>query len=255
MKPSLLIDDHDGATMITNYHRPQTLEQGMALISRTKPRTLPLGGGTSLSHRQPESVEVVDLQALGLNQINKTGNNLEIGATATIQQLIEYDGLPAALLPALKLEAPLNIRNAASIAGTLVTSDGRSTLATIMMALDAKLIIQPDAQELSVGSLLPLRTSLLQGKLITTIIIPVNVKVAFDYISRTPSDKPIVCATLVRWSSGRTRLSLGGMEKYQSWQWMVLKPTALKQQPATLLIMQVTVGQVLNIGRISQKYW
>ena len=37
-----------------------------------------------------------------------------------------------------------------------------------------------------------------------------NIKVAFQYISRTPSDKPIVCMALTKWPSGRTRLAVGG---------------------------------------------
>jgi CO/xanthine dehydrogenase FAD-binding subunit len=49
--------------------------------------------------------------------------------------------------------------------------------------------------------------------LITSISVPLNVKLAFDYVSRTPADKPIVCAALAQWSSGRTRLVLGGYGK------------------------------------------
>jgi putative selenate reductase FAD-binding subunit len=199
--------------MITTYHRPQTLEEVIALISRPDTRTLPLGGGTFLSHLQAEPVEVVDLQALGLNQIKKNGNNLEMGATTTLQQLIENPNFPNAFQAALKLEAPLNIRNAATVAGTLVVSEGRSTFATIMLALDAKIIFQPDDQELLIGTFLPLRKNLLRGKVITKIVIPLHIKVAFQYISRTPSDKPIVCMALTRWPSGRTRLAVGGYGK------------------------------------------
>ncbi len=199
--------------MITTYHRPQTLEEVIALISRPHTRTLPLGGGTLLSHLQAEPVEVVDLQALGLNQNKKNGNNLEMGATTTLQQLLESPDFPNAFQPALKLEAPLNIRNAATVAGTLVVSEGRSTFATIILALDAKIIIQPNDQELLIGSLLPLRENLLRGKVITKIVMPLNIKVAFHYVSRTPSDKPIVCMALVRWPSGRTRLAVGGYGK------------------------------------------
>ena len=199
--------------MITNYHRPKTLEQAITLIARPNIKTLPMGGGTLLSHSQPELVEVVDLQALGLNQIEKTGISLEIGATTTLQQLLEDKDFPNALQPALKLEAPLNIRNAATIAGTLVVSDGRSTFTTAMLALDVKCIIQPNDQEFLIGNLLPLRESLLQGKLITKIIIPLNTGIAFHFVARTPSDKPIVCVALARWSSGRTRLALGGYGK------------------------------------------
>ena len=196
--------------MITTYHRPRTLEQALALISRPNPRTLPLGGGTFLSHSNPETYEVVDLQSLGINKIQKSGNNLEIGATATLQNLLENEDFPVNLRSALKLEAPLNIRNTASIAGTIAVSDGRSPFNLILLALDAKIIIQPDDQEFLIGNLLPLRETLLQRKIITKIIIPINLKVAFEYIARTPADKPIVSSAVAIWPSGRTRVSLGG---------------------------------------------
>ena len=55
--------------MIAKYHRPQTLDEALALLSQ--PNTFPLGGGTLLSHPKTDSVEVVDLQALGLNSLRK----------------------------------------------------------------------------------------------------------------------------------------------------------------------------------------
>jgi CO/xanthine dehydrogenase FAD-binding subunit len=58
-----------------------------------------------------------------------------------------------------------------------------------------------------------LRSENLQGKLITAITIPLNVKLAFESVARTPADKPIVCAALASWPSGRTRLALGGYSK------------------------------------------
>ena len=197
--------------MITAYHRPKTLQETLDLIKH--PNTLPLGGGTLLSGLKTASVEVVDLQILSLNAIHKKGNNLEIGATATLQELLENEHIPEALKIALKLEASLNIRNAATVAGTLVTADGRSTFATCMMALDAKLSIQPGDEGIEIGNFLPLRDDSLSGKLITAISIPLNLKLAFEYVARTPADKPIVCAALAQWPSGRTRLALGGYGK------------------------------------------
>ena len=78
--------------MIIAYHRPQTLSEALTLLSQ--PNTFPLGGGTLLSHPQSDSVEVVDLQALGLNSLKKSGNNLEIGATVTLQQLLDDSNCP-----------------------------------------------------------------------------------------------------------------------------------------------------------------
>src|SRR5215211_3846922 len=126
--------------MITTYHRPKTLEE--ALILLTQPDRIPLGGGTLLSKPTADPVEVVDLQSLHLDSLKKNGNNLEIGAAVTLQNLLESQYCPHRLKPALKLEAPLNVRNAATIAGTLVACDGRSTFATSLLALDAKLEIK-----------------------------------------------------------------------------------------------------------------
>jgi len=194
--------------MITEYHRPETLDEALKILSQ--PNTFPLGGGTLLSHSKTDSVEVVDLQSLGLNSLKKSGNNLEIGATATLQQLLEDVNCPEALKSALKLEAPLSLRNAATVAGTIVACDGRSTFVTSLLAMDAKLtILNPKSEIVNLGDFIPLRP---RG-LITSITIPLNIKFAFDYVSRTPADKPIVCIALAQWQSGRTRLAVGGYGK------------------------------------------
>jgi probable selenate reductase FAD-binding subunit len=193
--------------MITTYQRPKTLDEALTFLAQTN--TVPLGGGTLLSHPTTDSVEVIDLQSLGLDSIKKNGNNLEIGATATLQALLENENCPESLKQAIKLEAPLNIRNTATIAGTIVASDGRSTFATSLLALDAKMSIAQKSDTINLGDFLPLRA---RG-LITSITIPLNVKFAFEFVSRTPADKPIVCAALAQWNSGRTRLTLGGYGK------------------------------------------
>ncbi len=69
---------------------------------------------------------------------------------------------------------------------------------------------QRETSIIRLGDLLPLRNKLLPGKLITRIEIPLNIKLAFETVARTPADKPIVCAALAQWPSGRTRLALGG---------------------------------------------
>jgi len=199
--------------MITNYHRPKTLDEALTLLSQ--PGVVPLGGGTLLSKGMSESIQVVDLQLLKMDSIKQSGNNLEIGSTATLQTLLESDNCPAALRKAIKLEAPLNIRNTATLAGTLISCDGRSPLAVILLALDAKVdqvaLVKSKIKRnsLSIGDFLPLRPK----ELITSVTIPLNINLAFEYVSKTPSDKPMVCAAVAQWNSGRTRLSLGGYGK------------------------------------------
>jgi len=197
--------------MITDYFRPESLSEALEYLKKTD--ALPLGGGTLLSTLKSASVKAVDLQALDLNTIHIKGNSLEIGATATLQQLLECEHISGALKTALKIEAPLNVRNTATVAGTLVAADGRSTFTSALLALDAKLIFAPNDEELEIGNFLPLRPGNLRGKLITAITIPLNAKITFESVARTPADKPIVCAALASWPSGRTRLVLGGYGK------------------------------------------
>ncbi len=195
--------------MIIQYHRPSTLEEAFKLLSQ--PDTYPLGGGTILSKVKDKSFAVVDLQGLGFNQIRKVGNKLEIGATVTLNQLLESPHSPPGLAEALRLETPLNLRNMGTVAGTLVTCDGRSPFATGMLALDAKLVIEgPSASTMGLGDFLPIRSIPLAGSLITRVEIPLTANFAFESVARTPLDRPIVCAALAQWPSGRTRLALGG---------------------------------------------
>ena len=204
--------------MITTYHRPQTLDEALALLAG--PNTVPLGGGTLLSRPTGDPVSAVDLQALGLDSLRVKGNPstssgqaLEIGATVTLQQLLESEYCPPALKTALKLEAPLNLRNSGTVAGAVVTCDGRSTFACALLALDAKVtVISKQSSVISVGEFLPLRP---RG-LITQIVIPLHARFAFEYVARTPSDKPIVCAALAQWTGGRARLAVGGWGKSPS---------------------------------------
>ncbi len=203
--------------MIIEYHRPQSIDAALALLARSDPPTVALGGGTFLNRPSLDRFAAVDLQALGLNKIRKAGKNLEIGATVTLQALQEAPGLPAALARTLGLEANYNLRQVATLAGTLVACDGRSAFATAMLALDAVLTLLPGDETVSLGNFLPMRSGIseerrapLQGKLITKVVVPLAPSLAFESVARTPADLPIVCVALARWPSGRTRLALGG---------------------------------------------
>jgi len=199
--------------MIVEYHRPTNISDALILLARKQPLSYPLGGGTVLNRGVDGQIAVVDLQALGLGKISKKGNLLQIGATVTLQGLLEIKGLPGDIYKAIEKEATYNLRQMATIAGTLVTASGRSPLATTLLALDAhielyELDVKP--RQIKFGDLLPVRSETIFAKLITMISIPLNVHFAYEYISRTPADLPIVCAAVVQWDSGRTRLALGG---------------------------------------------
>lgn len=204
--------------MIIEYHRPQKIEEALQLLARQQPVTVPLGGGTALNRPSDVPLAVVDLQALGLGEIQPRGNFLDLGATVRLEQLLHTPALPPALDKAIRHEASYNLRQAGTVAGSLVAADGRSPFATAMLALDATLSLRTARGEdlsgpeetITLGDLLPMRTERLQRRLITRITIPLNASLAYEYVARTPADRPIVCVAVARWPSGRTRVALGG---------------------------------------------
>lgn len=195
--------------MIIEYHRPETITDAQKLLARKTPRTLPMGGGTVLNQPAAEAFAVVDVQALGLNQIAGRGNQLEIGAAATLQALLTAPESPATLRQVIRHEAAYNQRHMATVAGALVAADGRSPFAALMLALGAELHLADETSR-PLGEFLPLRADIPAGYLMTKLTIPLNTKLAYHYVARTPADRPIVCAATAQWPSGRTRLVLGG---------------------------------------------
>jgi len=196
--------------MITEYHRPEKIEAALQLLARQQPITVPLGGGSALNRPSDQALAVVDLQALGLDEIRPRGNFLELGATVRLEQLLQTPELPPALHKAVRHEASYNLRQVGTVAGSLVAADGRSPFAAVMLALDATLSLLPGAEEISLGDVLPMRSERLKGRLITQVTIPLNTTLAYEYVARTPADRPIVCVAVGRWPSGRTRIVLGG---------------------------------------------
>jgi len=199
--------------MIVEYYRPETLEEAISLLSQTTPKTKPLGGGTVLNAPAAEDYAVVDLQGLGWNSIEQKGRDLFIGATVTLQSLLDTEGIQPALAEAIRLQATYNLRQTGTVAGGLVSADGRSPFLSVMLALDAALVWQPGDVEQPLGEFLPLRVGIWPGKLISAIRINTQVQLAFEYIARSPADKPVMIASAARWSSGRTRIVLGGYGK------------------------------------------
>src|SRR3990172_7105228 len=97
------------------YHRPQTLEEALALLQRDQ-AAAPLAGGTDLIPSRSQHVQsVVDLQALGLDQISVEGFRLHIGAMVSLQRLVGSQGVGELLAEAARLEGPLTYRHAATL--------------------------------------------------------------------------------------------------------------------------------------------
>ncbi len=197
--------------MVRKYYRPATLEEALRLLAE-EPEARPLAGGLFVLAR-PKPGTLVDLQGLPLKAIEKAGNAWELGAMATLQDVVENPVVPGFLRELARQSLPHPQRSQATVAGMLVAADGASLWAAGLMALDARLLLQrwqEEPVEVPVGDWLPLRHEWHPGWLITHIRIPLAPKLTWETVRRTPADKPLLLAAVARWPRGRTRVVLGG---------------------------------------------
>lgn len=196
--------------MISEYYRPDTLEKAVALLTKQKEPCKPLGGGTRLSRQQAGSFGVVDLQNTGLDQIKRQGQRVQVGATARMKLLLGNKDIHPEIQRAIRIDASENIRNMATLGGWLVSSDGRSVLSTVLLALDATLTWEPGENRIRMGNWFPLREQEPPGVLMTHAEWWLRPYLVFEYAARSPKDRPILIVAAAQWGSGRTRIALGG---------------------------------------------
>jgi len=209
--------------MITGYHRPNNLAEALTLISRDTPTTYWMGGGTKINRASSENFEVIDLQALalqpelGLRQLGIKGNSIVIGGAVTLQNLenslVFPPSIRASLGKALSSELNYNLRQSATVGGTMAKATSRSSFSAVLLAMDAMLdLIKLDGEpaEASLGEYFALRVTSFPRALICRVRFQTSLIAVHEAVARTPMDFPIVSASVARWHSGRTRVVLGG---------------------------------------------
>ncbi|UCC62116.1 MAG: FAD binding domain-containing protein [Anaerolineae bacterium] len=211
-------------TRLREYHRPETIAEALALLARPGVTSTPLAGGTTLVPRlvrvDSQVEAVVDLSRLGLDFIELLeGRTLGLGATATLAQVAENAlcrSVAGGLLSRVaRMNAPVNVRNVATVGGVVAEGDTTSELLLALLALDAEVIIESNADKsrslpleaflsapadaLAGGLSSALRQGSGQGLLreVRLAVPQGNVGAGFARVARTPHDRPIVAAAAV----------------------------------------------------------
>jgi probable selenate reductase FAD-binding subunit len=195
---------------VSAYWRP--LSVGGALSLARRRQAILIGGGTEVNGAPYGGpVEIVDLQAVGLDRIETTPTGCSVGATATLQQIADEMAVPAAVRDAARRESPSTLRAAATIGGCVATGHWESELLATLLACDAEVMLaHPDGeQELGLDELLADHQSL-RGAIITRVCIAGDGIIAAARTGRTFADRPIVCA-VARRAAGGVRLALSGV--------------------------------------------
>jgi probable selenate reductase FAD-binding subunit len=199
---------------LTEYHTPTTLDDALKLLRRRKIHTVPIGGGGSLVADAPREVQaVVDLSQLGLSFVEADANGLTIGATTTLQTLLDDQRIHAyaggVLLKALRDTAGRNVRESATLAGAIVAARSNSPLVTALLALNAHITTHARREQTApLSEWLPSNSTLITRLHLPAL--PAEARAAYEKVARTPADLPIVCVAAMQIGKG-VRLALGGV--------------------------------------------
>ncbi len=205
---------------VAAYHRPQDLDGAIELLAR--PGRTALAGGTVLNaDREPPAIEVVDLQAIGLDGIEPAGpDRVRLGAMVTLDRVAGgADGLiPGWLADLARAELPSTLRTLATVGGTVAAGGGESALLVGLLAADAAVEVadrSTAAAAAAAGGGRPLAdvlaSGLAPGSIVTAVTVDVAGTGAVATTGRTPADVPIVAAVAVVSADASTRLALGGV--------------------------------------------
>jgi len=198
---------------IRAYHRPESLDEALALLASPDIDAAILAGGTVINPQlKNRSTDVVDIQGLGLDAIQVDGDRLELGSMVRLSDLEANELAPALLRDLAKREAPNTLRNAATVGGTVAGADPESELLAGLLAFDATVTVarSADTESIPLSDLLADRSRLEAG-IITSVTVDVGGDATADRTGRTPADRPIVMAVARRAEDGSLRLALTGI--------------------------------------------
>jgi len=205
--------------MIQEFFKPQTIAEAVELKEKFKDDAVFMAGGTDVNcaDSKYQIEKVIGIEQLKLNRISKTDEALSIGAGVTIQELIDSPQVPDQLTMAAEHFVNRNIRNMATIGGSIASNNSTSNLIPILVALDAELKIDTSATLVSVYDYVT------QGmtRLIESITISsknLTKKYGIRKFSRTANDISIITAAatfhIQNEKLSKVRVAVGGVGKH-----------------------------------------
>jgi CO/xanthine dehydrogenase FAD-binding subunit len=191
---------------LAGYHRPTSVAEAVRLL--TAPHRMALAGGTTIRHNGgAEPMELVDLQALGLDGIEPTSGRLRLGATTTLQAVADGEAVPDLIRQTARAEQPSATRTLATVGGTIGAAENDRLLLAALLVHDASVELA-DGREETLEAVL--HDGVRGGNLIVGVTVAPGGATAMAATGRTPADRPIVAA-LARNHAEGIRLALCGV--------------------------------------------
>lgn len=187
---------------LQRYHRPSTLSEAITALKQTPDTTAVLAGGTHLIETGSDSItDLVDITHLGLDFIRRDASQICIGATTSLQQIIDSsviqqvaDGI---LAKACRMTTVSRMRrNVSTIGGEVVAAVPSSGVTVALLALGARISVVGDfEQTVSLDTFYEQAPQPLHGAIITEVVIPSpppQTRAAFLSLGAIASSLPII---------------------------------------------------------------
>ena len=193
---------------IREYKQAESLEEAWQLNQKKANRVL--GGMIWLKIENINVGTAIDLSGLGLDTIEETEDSFSIGAMVTLRQLEEHPGLAAythgAVREALRHIVGVQLRNLATVGGSIYSRFGFSDVLTLFLAMDCSV-------ELYKGGIVPLQEYAERPYdrdiLVRLIVKKTAAEYLYQSVRNSQTDIPVLTCAAARLADGSYRIAIG----------------------------------------------
>ncbi len=127
-------------TDIEHFHRPATVQDALDVKREHGDAAAFLSGGSLLNSldRPTSPAHLISLAGLSLGAIERHGGQLRLGASVTLQELIDAEDVPPAIRAGCLAIGNRSVRNVATLGGYLGGANSTRDLLPILVALEAR---------------------------------------------------------------------------------------------------------------------
>ena len=193
---------------IREYKRAESLEEAWQLNQKRPNRVL--GGMIWLKMENINVGTAIDLSGLGLDTIEETDDGFSIGAMVPLRQLELNPGLAAytdgAVRESVRHIVGVQLRNLATVGGSIYSRFGFSDVLTMFLALNASV-------ELYKGGVVPLAEYAQRPydrDILVRVLVPKeNARFVYQSVRNSQTDFPVLTCAAAKLADGSIRAAIG----------------------------------------------
>ena len=195
--------------MFEQFLKPASVDEAVKFKTQFKDDAVFMAGGSKLNAAPTRSTKsvAISLAGLGLGEIKAQGGQVTIGATATLQQVIDSPVVPAAVREAAGFVYSRNVRNQATFGGELFALQNEAVLLPALLVLNAKVLLSGGADADLASWLNGQRDALVLG-----VVLPeANLCCATRKIARSAGGLTVLTAAVALAADGQQRIAIEGV--------------------------------------------